>query len=118
MTRRLCLIALCAAFTALPLVAQSSVPEKAKSFSQGTRRSVSNPLNELLEQARAAIDHNDFQAAIDPLKKFLAERDDFAYAHFQLGYVFTALKQPKEARAEYEKAISIDPKMSEAQLDL
>jgi len=118
MILRLCFIAFCAVFAARSLSAQSSSSEKAKSTSQGTRRTVSNPLNELLDQARAAIDRNDFQAAIDPLKKFLAERDDFAYAHFQLGYVFTALKQPKEARAEYEKAISLDPKMSEAQLDL
>lgn len=118
MTCRLRLIALCFVFAAIPLYAQSSSSEKAKSASQGTHRTVSNPLNELLDQARAAIDHNDFQAAIDPLKKFLAERDDFAYAHFQLGYVYTALKQQKEARAEYERAIALDPKMSEAHLDL
>jgi len=116
MTRRLCPIALCAVFAAFALSAQSS--EKAKSSTQGTRRTVSNPLNELLDQARAAVDRNDFQAAIGPLKKFLAEKDDFAYAHFQLGYVYTALKQTKEARLEYEKAVALDPKMSEAQLDL
>jgi Flp pilus assembly protein TadD len=120
MMRRLRLIVLPAAFAAAfatPLFSQSSTsPEKGKS--QGTRRTVKNPLNELLEQARMAIERNDFQAALDPLKRFLAEKDDFAYAHFQLGYVYTALKQPKEARAEYEKAIALDGKMSEAQLDL
>ena len=114
MTCRLCLIALFVAFAAIPLPAQSPV----KSSGQGSRRVLANPLNELLDEARAAIDRNDFQAAIEPLKKFLAEKDDFAYAHFQLGYVYTALKQPKQARAEYEKAIALDPKMSEAQLDL
>jgi len=117
MTRRLCLIAFCVLFAMVPLFAQSSSSEKSKS-PQGTRRVVSNPLNELLDQARAAIDRNDFQAAITPLQKFLAEKDAFAYAHFQLGYVYTALKQAKEARAEYEKAVALDPKMSEAQLDL
>jgi Flp pilus assembly protein TadD len=96
----------------------ASAQEKAKTAPEGTRRTVHNPLNDLLDQARAAIERNDFQAAIEPLKKFLAEKDDFPYAHFQLGYVYTALKQPKEARAEYEKAIELDPKMSEAQLDL
>src|SRR5882724_9102774 len=119
MTRRLCLIAFCASFATVPLVAQNSTPTgKSKSSTQGTRRVVSNPLNELLDQARAPIERNDFQAAIAPLQKFLAEKDDFAYAHFQLGYVYTALKQTKEARAEYEKAVALDPKMSEAQLDL
>ena len=120
MKRRLRLIVFptaLAALSAAPLFCQSSANSE-KSKSQGTRRVVSNPLNDLLDQARAAIDRNDFQAAVDPLKKFIAEKDDFAYAHFQLGYVYTALKQPKEARAEYEKAVSLDPKMSEAQLDL
>src|SRR5215470_13420844 len=118
MTRRLCLFAFCALFAAIPLLAQASTATKSKSSAQGTRRTVNNPLNELLDQARAAIDHNDFQAAVAPLQKFIAEKDDFAYAHFQLGYVYTALKNSKEARDEYEKAIALDPKMSEAQLDL
>jgi len=118
MTRRLCLFAFCALFAAIPLLAQASPATKSKSSTQGTRRTVNNPLNELLDQARAAIDRNDFQAAVAPLQKFIAEKDDFAYAHFQLGYVYTALKNSREARAEYEKAIALDPKMSEAQLDL
>ncbi len=121
MNRRFRLIALCAALAApAALFAQAATkpPAKSSSASQGTRRTVNNPLNELLEQARAAIERNDFQAAVDPLQKFIAEKDDFPYAHFQLGYVYTALKQPKEARAEYEKAIALDPKMSEAHLNL
>src|SRR5882724_10308170 len=120
MIRRFCFILFFTPFAAAsPLLGQSpSTKPVAKSSTQGTRRVVSNPLNELLDQARAAIERNDFQAAIAPLQKFLAEKDDFAYAHFQLGYVYTALKQTKEARAEYEKAVALDPKMSEAQLDL
>jgi Flp pilus assembly protein TadD len=120
MKRSFCLALFVAQFAAIePLLAQtSSTKPAAKSPTQGTHRVVSNPLNDLLDQARAAIERNDFPAAVEPLKKFVAEKDDFAYAHFQLGYVYTALKQPKEARAEYEKAISLDPKMSEAQLNL
>lgn len=120
MKRSFCLALFVAQFAATaPLLAQtSSTKPAAKSPTQGTHRVVSNPLNDLLDQARAAIERNDFPAAVEPLKKFVAEKDDFAYAHFQLGYVYTALKQPKEARAEYEKAISLDPKMSEAQLNL
>src|SRR5579859_3812520 len=119
MIRRFCLILFLTPLAAAPLLAQSPTTKPtAKSPAQGTRRVVSNPLNDLLDQARAAIERNDFQAALAPLQKFLAEKDDFAYAHFQLGYVYTALKQPKEARAEYEKAIALDPKMSEAQLNL
>src|SRR5579871_5639912 len=73
MMRRLRLIVLPAAFAAAfatPLFSQSSTsPEKGKS--QGTRRTVKNPLNELLEQARMAIERNDFQAALDPKKRSL-----------------------------------------------
>ena len=85
---------------------------------KGTKQRVANPLNDLLDEARRDIEKQDFQAAVAPLQKFLAERDDFAYAHFQLGYVFTALKKSKEARAEYDRAMQLDPKMPEAPLNL
>jgi len=41
-----------------------------------------------------------------------------AFAHFQLAYVYTALKRIEEAQAEYEKSVELDPKMPEAQLNL
>src|SRR5206468_11506475 len=43
---------------------------------------------------------------------------DFAYGHFQLAYVYTALKKPKEAQAEYERAAVLDPKMAAAYVNL
>ena len=86
--------------------------------SKGTKRRVTNPLNDLLDEARRDIDKQDFQAAIVPLQKFLAEKDDFAYAHLQLGYAYTGLQKSKEARGEYERAMLLDPKMPEAALNL
>lgn len=85
---------------------------------KGTKQKVANPLNDLLDEARRDIDQQDFQAAIVPLQKFLAEKDDFAYAHFQLGYAYTGLRKSKEARGEYERAMLLDPKMPEAALNL
>jgi Flp pilus assembly protein TadD len=85
---------------------------------KGTKQKVANPLNDLLDEARRDIDKQDFQAAIVPLQKFLAEKDDFAYAHFQLGYAYTGLQKSKEARGEYERAMLLDPKMPEAALNL
>jgi Flp pilus assembly protein TadD len=41
-----------------------------------------------------------------------------AFGHFQLGYAYTGLKRSDEARAEYERAIALDPKMPEACLNL
>jgi Flp pilus assembly protein TadD len=85
---------------------------------KGTKQRVANPLNDLLDEARRDIDKQDFQAAITPLQKFIAEKDDFAYAHFQLGYAYTGLQKTKEARSEYEHAMRLDPKMPEAALNL
>jgi len=85
---------------------------------QGTSKRVANPLNDYLDEAQRHIDKNDFEAAIVPLQKVIAEEPGFAYAHFQLAYVYTALKRTVEARAEYERTISLDPKMSEAYLNL
>ena len=91
---------------------------QAPGANKGTKQRVANPLNDLLDEARKEIDAQNYQAAIEPLQKVLAEKDDFAYAHFELGYAYTALEKTKEARAEYERALQLDPKMAEAALNL
>ena len=99
------------AFAQTTTRSQSSAP-------QSRKETIHNPLNDYLDEAQRDIDKNDFSAAITPLQKFIAEKPDVAYAHFQLAYAYTALKQVPEARAEYEKAIALDPKMPEAYLNL
>ena len=79
---------------------------------------VANPLNDLLDEAQHDIDTSQFEAAVNPLQKFIAEKPDVAFAHFQLAYAYTALKRSDEARAEYQRTIDLDPKMSEAYLNL
>src|SRR5713101_6300943 len=104
-----------------PLGNQSSPsPQSSKSKSpvQSKRQKVANPLNDLLDEAQRDIDKSNFEAAVAPLQKVIAEQPEFAYAHFQLAYVYTALKKTDEARAEYVRTIAIDPKMSEAYLNL
>jgi len=86
--------------------------------SQARPQKVQNPLNDLLDEAQAALDKNNFESAIPPLQKFLAEKPDVAFAHFQLAYAFTGLNRVDEARAEYERCVALDPKMAEAQLNL
>ena len=85
---------------------------------QSKSQKVANPLNDLLDEAQRDIDNKNFEAAIAPLRKVIADQPEFAYAHFQLAYVYTALKKTDEARAEYERSVAIDPKMSEAYLNL
>ena len=77
-----------------------------------------NPLNDLLDEAQADIDKNDFEAAIVPLQKFIVEKPEVAFAHFQLAYAYTNLKRPTEAKPEYERAIALDSKFFEAYLNL
>lgn len=86
--------------------------------SQSKTQKLANPLNDLLDEAQRAIDKNDFEAAIPPLQKFIAEKPDEPYGHFQLAYVYTALKRFDDARAEYQRSIQLNPKLSEAQLNL
>ena len=99
--------------------AESSQPPQQKSTqSQSRTQKLANPLNDLLDEAQHDIDNNQFEAALVPLQKFLAEKPDIAWAHFQLAYAYTALKHTDEARAEYERATTLDTKMSEAFLNL
>src|SRR5712664_2456938 len=100
------------------LIAFAQASPKQKVAAQSKSQKVANPLNELLDEAKRDIDKNEFEAAIAPLQKVIAEQPDSAYAHFQLAYVYTALKKTSEARAEYERTIALDPKMPEAHLDL
>ena len=97
------------------LSAQSPAQEKS---SQTRTQKLANPLNDLLDEAQHDIDTNQFEAALVPLQKVLAEKPDIAWVHFQLAYAYTALKRTDEARAEYEHATTLDPKMSEGFLNL
>jgi Flp pilus assembly protein TadD len=99
--------------------ARTALPQaNAKQSTQARPQKIANPLNDLLDEAQRNIDGNNFEAAITPLQKFIAEKPEIAFAHFQLGYAYTALKRSDEARAEYERAIQLDGKMPEAYLNL
>src|SRR5260221_5302955 len=91
---------------------------KQKTDTTSKSQKVVNPLNDLLAEAQRDVEKSDFAGAIAPLQKVIADQPDFAYAHFQLAYVYTALKKTDEARAEYARTIAIDPKMSEAYVNL
>jgi protein O-GlcNAc transferase len=102
----------------LPAAAFQQAQNPSGKSSQSKMQKVQNPLNDLLDEAQAALDKNNFEGAIAPLQKFLAEKPDVAFAHFQLAYAYTGLNRLDEARAEYERCVALDPKMAEAQLNL
>jgi tetratricopeptide (TPR) repeat protein len=87
---------------------------KPSAFSQETE----DPLAPLLQQAKDAMDKMDFAAALDPLQKYIAQRPDDPYAHFQLGYSYAGLKRMDDAKTEFSRAIALDPKMAAAHLNL
>jgi tetratricopeptide (TPR) repeat protein len=71
-----------------------------------------------LAAARSAMDHKDYQEAIQSYKEYLAKKPANANAHFDLGNAYASLKQSAEAKVEYEKAILLDPKLDVAYVNL
>ena len=64
------------------------------------------------------MDRKDFQTAAQDYQDYLAKKPDDSLAHFNLGYAWMAMQKLSDARGEYEKAISLDPKMAPAYLNL
>jgi tetratricopeptide (TPR) repeat protein len=87
-----------------------------------TRKHVADPdaqaLNDLLNAAQAAIDRRDFSGAVRNYQDYLAKKPDDAVVHYDLGYVYSALNRPADAKSEYQHAIALDPKMAAAYLNL
>jgi protein O-GlcNAc transferase len=101
-----------------PLAAQSQRKTPASPPKNSSQQEKEDPLAPLLQQANDAIDKKDFAAAIDPLQKYIAQRPDEPYPHFQLGYAYAGLARPADAKAEFSRAIALDPKMAAAHLNL
>jgi Flp pilus assembly protein TadD len=75
-------------------------------------------LNNLQAQAQAAMDRKDYEAAVTAYQEYLSKKPDDATVHYDLGYAYTAMQKSAEAKTEYEKAISLDPKMAAAYQNL
>jgi len=101
-----------------PLAAHSQTKAPPKPPTTASPKEKEDPLAPLLQQANDAINKMDFAAALDPLQKYIAQRPDEPYAHFQLGYALVGLKRRDEAKAEFLRAINLDPKMGAAHLNL
>jgi Flp pilus assembly protein TadD len=102
--------------TARPAAAQA--PPKTPKAQSKKAEQKPDPLALLLRQAEDAINKKDYAAALQPLESYLAQRPDDALAHFQLGYAYSGLQREEEAKAEYTRAIALNPKLAAAHLNL
>src|SRR5271154_6019783 len=75
-------------------------------------------LNNTLVEAQAALDRKDYATAANDYQLYLEKKPDDAAVHFQLGYAYTAMQKLDDAKVQYQKAIELNPKMSEAYLNL
>ena len=75
-------------------------------------------LNRLLAAAQDAVSQQDYATAARDYQAYLAKKPDDAVVHYDLGYAYTALQRPADAKMEYEKAIALDPKMASAYQNL
>jgi len=119
----LVLIALFAPPRVLALSPQTSPAAPANSPSSQTKAqqapvSGTDPLAPLLAQAQGALDRKDFAAAIPLLEKIASAKPDDALPRFELGFAYSGLGKNPQAIAEYRQAISLDPKLAPAHLNL
>jgi len=106
--------ALCALLASYACAAQSANPPKSRTVPDPAAQE----LNRLLASAQEALDRQDYAAAAQNYQDYLAKKPDDAIVHYDLGYAYTGLQRPSDAKAEYEKAISLAPKMPAAYLNL
>lgn len=90
-------------------------PQKKQTGEQAPKADSSRAL---LQQAAEAIKAEKFAEAVEPLAEYLKQHPEDAEVHFQLGYVYSELGKRDEARVEYERAIALDGKLTEAHVNL
>jgi len=96
--------------------AQSSSPAKKRPVDAASRE-----LDRLLRDAQDAVNKQDYDTAAKDYEQYLQKKPDDASAHYNLGYVYTALERPEDAKTEYAKAIALapsDPQMAPAYQNL
>src|SRR5258708_34968131 len=86
--------------TQSPANVQSS--SKPKPDKQSRIQKVANPLNDLLDEAQRDIDNRNFESAIAPLQKVIADHPECADSHFQRADVYTRLTETEPARPYHD----------------
>jgi superkiller protein 3 len=111
-------LAVCALCALLGGAQRLSGQSTAAPHKHGVSDPAAKELNDLLDAAQAALEKQDFEGAARNYQDYLAKKPDDAVVHYDLGYIDSALKRPDDAKAEYQRAIELDPKMAAAYLNL
>ncbi len=114
-SRALICCALCGAAGSLP---ESVAQTRSATTKHAPRDASAQGLNRLLDAAQQAIDRQDYASAAQNYQDYLAKKPDDATVHYDLGYAYTALRKPADAKSEYEKAIALNPKLGPAYQNL
>jgi tetratricopeptide (TPR) repeat protein len=97
---------------------RSASPNPPSNTQSKPQQNSADPIAPLLAQAQDALDRKDFAAAIPLLEKIASAKPTEAMPHFELGFAYSGLNKNPEAIAEYRRAISLDPKLAPAHLNL
>lgn len=96
----------------------ASTPAPSAQTAPPAKKAPGATLEALYRQAEAALEKQDYAAAAGALEKYLADRPADPFAHFHLGYAYRALGRPDDAKARFERAVALDPKLGPAHLNL
>jgi Flp pilus assembly protein TadD len=102
----------------LPFVGSTSAQTVGTSRTKIPQDPAAIELNRLLTAAQDAVNKQDYASAAQDYQAYLAKKPDDAVVHYDLGYAYTAMQMPADAKSEYEKAIALDPKMASAYQNL
>ena len=102
----------------LPFVGSTSAQTVGTSRTKIPQDPAAIELNRLLTAAQDAVNKQDYANAAQDYQAYLAKKPDDAVVHYDLGYAYTAMQKPADAKREYEKAIALDPKMASAYQNL
>jgi Flp pilus assembly protein TadD len=102
----------------MPFVGSTSAQTVGTSRTKIPQDPAAIELNRLLTAAQDAVNKQDYASAAQDYQAYLAKKPDDAVVHYDLGYAYTAMQKPADAKSEYEKAIALDPKMAPAYQNL
>ncbi len=78
----------------------------------------SGGISALLHTAQDALTKRDYAEAVKALKAVVAQQPSIPEAWFNLGYSYTALREPDEAVNAYRKTLELAPDLFQARLNL